>query len=259
MKTAQKFVELAYKWKGYNEANGSHKEIIDVYNSFTPRARGYKVKYTDAWCASFVSAVSIKGGFTDIIPPECGCGEMIKLFQALGCWIENENRVPNIGDIVFYDWQDNGVGDNTGWSDHVGIVSYVSRETFTVIEGNNGDCVKEVVLKINAKNLRGFAVPKYDKEVSKPSETVSKPSEGVAKGVKTVNIELNVLRNGSEGEQVVTLQTLLKTKGYDIGRYGIDGDFGNDTEEAVEKYQDDHGLEVDGVVGFNTWTSLLKG
>ena len=232
MKTASKFVELAYLWKGRNENDGSHKEIIDVY------------------------AVSIKGGFTDIIPPECSCEKMIALFKKLGVFIENENRVPNIGDIVFYDWQDNGVGDNVGWCDHVGIVTFVSRETFTVIEGNYSDAVKERVIKINDKCLRGFAVPKYDEEVSKPSEEVSKPSECL---LPKANIELYVISKGVKDEQVKTLQRLLIAKGFSCGKYGVDGDFGNDTFEAVKAYQKAYTLEVDGIVGEETWTSLLKG
>ena len=60
-------------WLGYNEADGSHRAIIDLYNTQNPRPRGYKVTYTDAWCATFVSAVAVKLGYTRIIPTECSC------------------------------------------------------------------------------------------------------------------------------------------------------------------------------------------
>lgn len=53
-------VEQAQKWLGYNEGDGSFKQIIDIYNADTPLARGYKVKYTDEWCATFVSACAIE-------------------------------------------------------------------------------------------------------------------------------------------------------------------------------------------------------
>lgn len=68
-----KIVNIAIGWIGCKESDGSHKAIIDVYNSHTPLARSYKVQYTDAWCATFVSACSIKAGYTDILPTECGC------------------------------------------------------------------------------------------------------------------------------------------------------------------------------------------
>lgn len=171
MKTAKKFVDFAKTWKGKKESNGTHKEIIDVYNSFKPHPRGYKVKYTDAWCATFVSAVAVKLGYTDIIPPECSCRVMIEQFKKLGVFVENEKRTPAVGDIVFYDWQDDGKGDNKGNPDHVGIVTDVSRETFIALEGNYDNTVKERVLQINGKYIRGFATPRYT------SETVSEGSE----------------------------------------------------------------------------------
>ena len=105
-------VKQARSWVGLKESNGSHKKIIDIYNGHNPRARNYKVKYTDAWCATFVSAVAIKCGATDIIPTECGCGQMIALFKELKAWQENDAYRPQAGDVVFYDWDDSGKGES---------------------------------------------------------------------------------------------------------------------------------------------------
>ena len=77
--------------------------------------RGYKLGYTEAWCAAFVSACAIKTGMADIIPQECGCGSMVRLFKQLDSWDESDARIPNPGDIIFFDWDDNGYGDNTGF------------------------------------------------------------------------------------------------------------------------------------------------
>lgn len=162
-KLANTIVSQAQSWIGYKESNGSHKKIIDVYNSHKPLARGYAVKYTDAWCATFVSACAIKVGFTDIIPTECSCGQMIELFKKIGAWVENDAYVPKAGDIIFYDWQDNGKGDNKGYSDHVGIVEKVNGSTITVIEGNKEEVVGRRSLAVNGKYIRGYGVPKYDK------------------------------------------------------------------------------------------------
>ena len=70
---------------------------------------------------------------------------------------------------------------------------------------------------------------------------------------KPVNV---TLKRGSKGEYVTLLQTMLYSKGYDLGNYGIDGDFGKATEAAVKQYQTDMGLKVDGIVGKETWESL---
>ena len=178
---ASKVIEKAESWIGRKESNGTHKQIIDIYNSHKPLARGYKVKYTDEWCATFVSAVAIDLGYTDIIPAECGCGQMIALLKELGCWIENDAYVPDHGDIIFYDWEDDGKGDNTGWPNHVGIVEKVSDGVITVIEGNYNCEVKRRTIKVNGKYIRGYGVPEYDAEAV--TVTPSKSVDAVAKDV----------------------------------------------------------------------------
>lgn len=183
MAKASDIIKQAQKWVGKKEADGSFKEIINVYNGHKPLARGYAVKYTDEWCATFVSAVSIMCNATKIMPTECSCQKMIDLYKALGVWVENENRTPNVGDVIFYDWQDNGKGDNQGWSDHVGIVEKVEGNKITVIEGNYNSSVARRTLEVNGRYIRGYAVPKYEKEATpKPSTTVSStPSPYYAK------------------------------------------------------------------------------
>lgn len=177
-KYASEIVKVMQSWIGKKESNGSHKEIIDIYNSHRPLARGYKVKYTDHWCATTVSAAAIKLGYTDIIPTECGCGQMIALFQQKGCWIENDSHTPKAGDVIFYDWDDTGLGDDTGWPEHVGIVEKVVNGVITVIEGNYNNAVQRRNIKVNGKYIRGYGVPKYDTEpVSAPSNvSASEPS-----------------------------------------------------------------------------------
>jgi hypothetical protein len=166
-KYASEVVKKAASLVGKKEADGSFKVIIDTYNKHNPLARNYKVKYTDSWCATFVSAVAIMLGYTDIIPTECSCQKMIELLKERGCWVENENRVPKAGEIIFYDWEDNGVGDNKGWSDHVGYVEKVTDNVITVIEGNYSNAVKRREIAVNAKCIRGYGVPKYDAEPAK--------------------------------------------------------------------------------------------
>lgn len=257
-KYASKVIEQAIAWLGYNESDGTHKKIIDAYNAQKPLPVGYKVKYTDEWCATFVSAVAVKLGYTDIIPPECSCLRMIDLFKAQGIWVEDENRTPNTGDIIMYDWQDNGIGDNRGGADHVGIVEKVSGGKITVIEGNYKNGVNRRTLSVNGLYIRGYGVPKYDKETAeKPASTPT--STTTPKGETTVNIELTVLKKGAKGEQVKALQRMLYAMGYDLGASKVDGDFGSKTDAAVRAFQKKHGLTVDGIVGKNTWEKLLKG
>ena len=64
------------------------------------------------------------------------------------------------------------------------------------------------------------------------------------------------LQNGMSGSDVRALQTDLIRLGYDLGRWGADGDFGDATEQAVRKFQSEHGLEADGEVGEATRAAL---
>ena len=167
-----KMVQTATAWLGCKESNGTHKQIIDLYNSHKPLARNYKVKYTDAWCDTFASAVAIKAGMTDIIATECGCENHITLFKNAGCWVENDAYTPQAGDYIFYDWDDTGAGDNTGHADHVGIVVSVSGKNIKVIEGNKSNAVGYRTLSVNARYIRGYGVPKYaSKATTAPVET----------------------------------------------------------------------------------------
>ena len=63
-----------------------------------------------------------------------------------------------------------------------------------------------------------------------------------------------IQRVGSRGENVRTVQYLLRHHGF---RLGVDRKFGRRTEEAVRDFQRDRGLQVDGVVGNQTWPVLI--
>lgn len=63
-----------------------------------------------------------------------------------------------------------------------------------------------------------------------------------------------VLQKGSKGDDVIDLQNELIRAGYKVL---ADGDFGENTDEAVRDFQSRHGLEADGIVGERTWAMLM--
>lgn len=83
------------------------------------------------------------------------------------------------------------------------------------------------------------------------SEDESKQQED-----EKIMVELNELKKGSKGSQVKTIQRLLNALGYSSG--SVDGIFGAKTDTAVKSFQKKKSLTVDGIVGKNTWNSLLK-
>lgn len=202
----QKVVDLVKSWHGKNEADGSYKTIIDIYNSVAPFPRSTKMKYSWAWCVCTWSALAKKLGYVPIMPVEISCYYIIEEAKKMGIWVENDAYVPSPGDAVLYDWQDNGVGDNTGNPDHIGTVIevYPSAGYMVVEEGNYSNAVKKRTISLNGKFIRGFITPKYT------DNTVSAPTQTAGKSVETVAREVIAGRWGNNPER----KKALEAKGY---------------------------------------------
>ena len=269
-------VSIMKGWLGWSEANGKHKKIVDIYNNHKPLARGYKVQYTDEWCATAVSAAFIKAGLTDIGFTECSCNRMIDLYKAKGRWEERDSYVPKIGDILMYDWQDNGIGDNVGSADHVGLVAAINGTRLTIIEGNKNESVSYRSINANGKYIRGYCLPDYASKASKPVEIVSTSTYSKAAfvrdiqkafgatvddiaGPETLNstITLSAILNRKH-EAIRAVQRRLATLGYtSVGK--VDGIAGVKFTKAVKEFQKNNGCEVDGEITARgkTWKKLL--
>jgi len=74
---------------------------------------------------------------------------------------------------------------------------------------------------------------------------------------KTMKVELPLLFLNMKSDTVKALQTLLIGYGYSCGKAGADGDFGNNTVQALKSFQKDKELIVDGCCGAKTWSKLL--
>ena len=164
---------------------GQRDEVVDLYNTYLPRPRGYKVKYSDQLCATFVSSVFIKDDWTDIVPPECAAWRLYKNMEALGCSVWGNHRTPLPGDLIFF-----GVGDTESKIDHVGIVDHLDGSTIYF-----WDIRSTVMLhsyKPGAKSsikaygyILGYGVPDYkDADVPQPAPG---PHEFVVGDLVTVN------------------------------------------------------------------------
>jgi murein L,D-transpeptidase YcbB/YkuD len=65
---------------------------------------------------------------------------------------------------------------------------------------------------------------------------------------------MEMLRSGSGGDAVESLQKKLLAKGFNPG--AIDGAFGPNTEDALKRFQEREGLDADGIAGPQTLTAL---
>lgn len=207
--TAQDVLDIMESWVGKSRAAGTHHDIIDLYNSHTPWARGYKVTYADDYCDTTVSAVFIKLGAVDLIGgTECGVEKHIELFKKKGIWNEDGTITPDVGTIVCFNWDD-GTQPNDGYADHIGFVYAINREkgTMTFIEGNmSGGVVGfRYNIPIGWGYIRGYAFPNYADQSnvttpSTPPKTIEQVAREVIAGVY------------GDGE---TRKKSLAAKGYD--------------------------------------------
>ena len=235
--------EWLSKYVGITEGSEQHKEFLKIFNDSGLCTR-YKMSVGDPWCATATSAAFIATGLSGIFPcVECSCESMIKLAITAGIWIENDAYVPDTGDVILYDWNDNGVGDCTGWSDHVGIVISCDGSTIKVIEGNKSNTVGYRDIAVNGKYIRGFITPHYAATTT-PQPSTKKSIEEIAKEVylgewgngkerqsalenagynyQEVQEAVNTLINGSE--------TISSKSVQDIAKEVIAGQWGNNPD-----------------------------
>lgn len=206
-------------------------------NNYTTYCKDMGYSYRIEWCACFISWLAEKLKITDIIPVDMSCNSQIAKFKNLGVWHTDRNI--QAGDIIYYDWD--RLGDSRP-ADHVGIVISSTNGNLVVVEGNKGnypnDRVGKREINCNSSLIFGYARPKYR-------------SDGVS-------ISFPTIRKNDTGTAVKVLQLALVAYEYNIGKYGSDGEFGSDTENAVKRFQKNSGIEVDGIVGKDTWSKLMN-
>ena len=141
-----KINKVAKKYIGVIEGTKKHHDIIDAYNkNIKPLPRGYKVKYCDSWCATFVSLCGYEAGCADF-PFECGVPKMWEKAKK-----KNQTTTkPKVGYLVIYDWGNNGS------LDHVGIINKISGSVLEVIEGNYCDSVKVRKISKYSNQIHGY-------------------------------------------------------------------------------------------------------
>lgn len=158
------------------------------------------------------------------------------------------------GDVIFFDW------DRSGDCDHVGAVVEYDGNVSTglyYVNGNGNDVTKVTKQYMSLGQLQKNVgrIFRYVGGTQTKSDIPATPNKNEN---KKVSITLNQVSEGDVNKSVKLLQSLLISEGYSCGPCGADGDFGQATAQAVRKYQLAKGLDVDGVVGQQTWNSLLS-
>ena len=245
MSLVDSIINTAKTYIGTTEGSNNHREIIDLYNKGR-YSDAYQMTMNDPWCCAFVVAMFVQCNASDIIPCYAACDQMIHTFKAWGRW-KNRSAEVHAGDIIFYDWN----GDSS--SDHVGIVVQNRFGELSVIEGNKSDTVAYRTISNASPQIVGYGVPNYEGSDGNGSSVNS--TGGISDLDKNYINTLPLLFKGCKNVFVKVLQLLLNY--YGGCELDIDGDFGPRTYNAVKAYQKVNKIEVDGVVGRETWTYLL--
>ncbi|OUQ45074.1 transglycosylase [Drancourtella sp. An12] len=116
----------------------------------------YGFAQREEWCACFVSWCADQCGYIEsgVIPRFSLCSAGMEWFESRGQFMDG-SYVPASGDLVFFDWK------NDGSIDHVGIVESVVDGTIYTIEGNSGDKVARRSYPIGYEQIEGYGVPAY--------------------------------------------------------------------------------------------------
>ena len=108
------------------------------------------------WCACFASWCADQCGYLEsgIIPKFSLCSDGVNWFKGKGQW-QDKNYEPQAGDIIFFDWG------NDGSIDHVGIVEKCENGTVYTVEGNSGDACRQQSYPVGSSSIYGYGCPKY--------------------------------------------------------------------------------------------------
>lgn len=173
-----------------------------------------------------------------------GCLYSAQYYKQAGRW----TNVPEKGAQIFFSY-------SPGEYSHTGIVESVENGVVTTIEGNTSDSVGRRQYQIGSSVIAGYGIPRW--ELATGSSSSVEPSAPVVKP-DPEPVYTGLIRKGAKGAKVKELQENLIKLGYDCGPDGADGDFGNNTYNAVVKFQREHGCEVDGIVGDETRAAIEK-
>lgn len=242
MSRIDSIIEAARSYLGTTEGSAKHKEIIDLYNK-ARYSDAYQMTVNDPWCCAFVVAVFEKCGMSDIIPGYAACDQMISIFTKWGRYYSRSVRSVRPGDIIFYNWN----GDLS--ADHVGIVVQNRFGELSVIEGNKSDTVAYRSIGSMDSCVLGYGVPNYDATGESRIDSTSHDLD------KEYIRTLPLLQYGKNNVYVKILQILLNY--YYNANLDVDGEYGVQTKKVVADYQMSNLLEVDGIVGTETWSHLL--
>lgn len=247
--------------------------FIDTVSDYIGRAilvLDYEAPFADKnnreWCRAFVRRVKERTGIAPFIYSSSSViksQNLVELCREERCGLWAANYWAGSKRIDGYDtsglkknvsecdiWQFTEYGYLEGYGDRLDLDEfYGDKNDWIAFATGNGTVKPSMpsvhdtdIAELQAEcNAQGFSKQKVD---------------GIA-GKNTL-AGCPTIRKGASGNITKWVQKRLLKLGYQVSNGGADGIFGDATASAVRKFQSDHGLTVDGIVGKNTWRKLLE-
>ena len=153
---------LRYYPIGHAFTTGNNHAIVEVALTQIGNMGGepywswWGLSYRVEWCAMFVSWCADQCGYLDagVLPKMEGVIPYVEWFQERGQW-QDRSFEPIAGDIIFFDWQ------NDGLPDHVGIVEKCEGGLVYTVEGNSADRCAQCRYYVGSSSIYGYGTPSY--------------------------------------------------------------------------------------------------
>ena len=253
-------IKKAYEEVGYHEQGNNwtkyaaDPQITQLY--------GWNVQ-NQPWCNTFVNwlFIAVFGyakGTEMTYGGSARCFTHAQLYKNNNAWYTE----PEKGDQIFY-----------GGEGHTGVVVDVSGATITTVEGNWTDSVVTRTHFVGDSEIIGYGRPKWSAVADEPEPETNEEGETdiihpmhrrtffhleYGDGIKTKENP-----KAKPSPQVKAWQALLLCWGYDLGKYGADGEFGTLTLLATQKWQEKAkgigaDVEVNGIVDEDDWKEIIR-
>jgi peptidoglycan hydrolase-like protein with peptidoglycan-binding domain len=243
------------------------RDLDNIDGFYNGKKNGY------AWCDvfvdwCFVTAFGVEKAKELLCQPSqslgAGCGYSMNYYKNKGQF----HSKPEIGDQIFFKSGSSII--------HTGIVCDVDSKYVYTVEGNtsgasgvvsNGGGVCKKKYKLTSSYIAGYGRPAYDKEevITYKPTVFEWQKAAIVDGFKFASGADGIW--GKECEAVAKKAVCKKRLTYQyknltkivqkVVGVTVDGKFGNDTKNAVIKFQELFGLVPDGCVGINTWKKIL--
>lgn len=219
---------------------------LDNLGYYNGRKNGYdycNVFVNDAFVACFGFPTGQKMAYQPPKSMGAACKYSYNYYKQNGAAVTE----PEVGDQIFFRY--------TTEIGHTGIVYKVSQTAVWTIEGNVNCEVVRRYYKKNNRCIAGYGRPNWALVANvepSPTPTPTPTHSTLSKG-STNHVEVRELQN-----DLITIGMAGNPPKNPLPKYGADGDFGNETYNAVVAFQKANKLEADGIVGPKTWAEIDK-